>query len=183
MPSKKWKEENFNESWYGGETLNTAIGQGYVLSTPLQLAVMTSRIASNGIKVEPTIFKRKEKKEFNQIRGLTKHIELIKKAMFKVVNEQGGTAFRSKSDKFLFSGKTGTSQVKKITMSERESEDFRKKEIEWKNKDHALFVGYMPSKKPKYAISVVIDHGGSGASVAAPIAKKIFDFMQDLKIS
>ena len=78
---------------------------------------------------------------------------------------------------YLFSGKTGTSQVKKITLEERESEDFRKKEILWKNKDHALFVGYMPSKNPKYAISVVIEHGGSGASVAAPIAKRTFDYI------
>ena len=90
--------------------------------------------------------------------------------MFKVVNEYKGTAFNSKLNDISFSGKTGTSQVTKITLSERESEDFRKKEIAWKNRDHALFVGYMPSEKPKYAISVIIEHGGSGASTAAPIA-------------
>ena len=102
--------------------------------------------------------------------------------MFRVVNDQTGTASRSRSDKFIFSGKTGTSQVKKITVSERESDDFRKKEVEWKNKDHALFVGYMPSNKPKYAISVIIEHGGSGASTAAPIAKNVFNYIHDLKI-
>ena len=110
--------------------------------------------------------------------------------MFKVVNEPKGTANYSlinsqllkKTDKYLFSGKTGTSQVRRITVAERKSADFRKKEIEWKNRDHALFVGYMPSKNPKYAVSVIIEHGGSGASTAAPIAKKIFDYIHKLKI-
>ena len=97
--------------------------------------------------------------------------------MIKVVNESGGTAFSQRSNfkDYNFGGKTGTSQVKKITLSERESEDFRKKDIEWKYMDHALFVGYMPINKPKYAISVVVEHGGSGSSTAAPIARKIFD--------
>ena len=93
-----------------------------------------------------------------------------------------GTANRSKAKNFLFSGKTGTSQVKKITIAERKSEDFRKTEIKWKNRDHALFVGYMPSNKPKYAISVVIEHGGSGASIAAPIARDVFNFINENKI-
>ena len=182
VPSKKWKKENLQENWYAGETLNTAIGQGYALSTPLQLAVMTARIASNGKKVEPTLFKNFLKKEFTQMKDIPKHLDIIKKAMFRVVNDQTGTASKNKSNKFLFSGKTGTSQVKKITVSERESDDFRKKEVEWKNKDHALFVGYMPSDKPKYAISVIIEHGGSGASTAAPIAKNVFNYIYDLKI-
>ena len=182
VPSKKWKKEKFNENWYTGETLNAGIGQGYSLSTPLQLAVMIARIASDGKKIEPTMFIRKEKKEFKKINNISKHIELTKKAMFKVVNEIKGTAYRSKSNDYLFSGKTGTSQVKRITVAEREREDFRKKEIKWKNQDHAIFVGYMPSKKPKYAISVVIEHGGSGAATAAPIAKKTFDYIHKLKI-
>jgi Cell division protein FtsI/penicillin-binding protein 2 len=100
--------------------------------------------------------------------------------MFKVVNEYKGTAFKSKLANLDFSGKTGTSQVKKISLLERESEDFRKKEIEWKDRDHALFVGYMPSSKPKYSISVVVEHGGSGASTAAPIAKDIFNYIYKL---
>ena len=102
--------------------------------------------------------------------------------MFKVVNERKGTANKSKAKKFNYSGKTGTSQVKKITLEERESEDFRNTEIEWKNRDHALFVGYMPSKNPKYSISIVIEHGGSGASTAAPIAKDIFNFINEKQI-
>jgi penicillin-binding protein 2 len=182
VPSKKWKKEKLKESWYGGETLITGIGQGYLLATPLQLAVMTARIAANGKKIEPTIFKRKEKKEFDKITNLNDHIGLINRAMFKVVNEQKGTANRSKSEEYSFSGKTGTSQVKRITVEERESEDYKKKDIDWKNKDHALFVGYAPSENPKYAISVVIEHGGSGASTAAPIAKRTFDYIYKQKI-
>ena len=116
-------------------------------------------------------------KEVKKLEKYSSAIKVIKQSMFKVVNESKGTAFRSKSDDFIFSGKTGTSQVRRITVAERESDDFRKKEIEWEKRDHALFVGYMPHDKPKYAVSVVIEHGGSGASTAAPIAKQIFQFI------
>ena len=81
-----------------------------------------------------------------------------------------------------YSGKTGTSQVTKISLAERESEEFRKKEIDWGKRDHALFVGYAPSIKPKYAISVVIEHGGSGASIAAPIAKEVFNYIKKIEL-
>ena len=182
VPSKKWKKETLKQNWYAGDTLNAGVGQGFVLSTPLQLAIMVARIASNGKKIKPSIFKQNSSKEFKQININNKHIELIKKAMFQVVNEERGTAFKSRSNLFKFSGKTGTSQVKKITLEERESEFFRKKELEWKNKDHSLFVGYMPSNKPKYAVSVIIEHGGSGAAIAAPIAKKIFNYLYKLNI-
>ena len=183
VPSKKWKKENLKENWYAGETLNAGIGQGYVLATPLQLALMTARIATNGRKIEPTIIKQNEKKIFKKIDIKENNLTIIKNAMYKVVNEQKGTAFKSRSGLYNFSGKTGTSQVKRITIEERESENFKKKKLDWKDKDHALFVGYMPSEKPKYAISVVIEHGGSGAAIAAPIAKKIFDHLHDLTIS
>ena len=124
-----------------------------------------------------------ENKKFENIKLDSSHLKLIQQAMFKVVNDQKGTAFKNMSNEFKYSGKTGTSQVKKISLEERESEDFRKKEQEWKNKDHALFVGYLPSVNPKYAISVIIEHGGSGAKVAAPIAKKIFDYLYENKIT
>ena len=102
--------------------------------------------------------------------------------MFKVVNENKGTAFNSRIEEIKFASKTGTSQVRRISLSERESDDFRKKEQEWKNRDHALFVGYMPHDDPQYAISVIIEHGGSGASTAAPIAKQIFNYINKLDI-
>ena len=106
----------------------------------------------------------------------------IKNAMFKVVNENKGTAFKSRIQDIKFAGKTGTSQVRRISLSERESDDFREKEQEWKNRDHALFVGYMPYDDPKYSISVIIEHGGSGASTAAPIAKQIFSYINELEV-
>ena len=177
VPSKDWKKKKIGESWYPGETLISAIGQGFVLANPLQLATMTSIIASNGKLIEPKIINDGNYKQVKKLEKYSSAINVIKQSMFKVVNESKGTAFRSKSDDFIFSGKTGTSQVRRITVAERESDDFRKKEIEWEKRDHALFVGYMPHDKPKYAVSVVIEHGGSGAKTAAPIAKQIFQFI------
>tara|TARA_B100000575_G_scaffold125884_1_gene100439 strand:+ start:1883 stop:3685 length:1803 start_codon:yes stop_codon:yes gene_type:complete len=182
IPSKNWKKKNLGESWYPGETLISAIGQGFVLVNPLQLANMTAIIASGGQMIEPQIINDKTIKKFDYLEKYKPAIDTVKKSMFKVVNDIKGTAFKSKSDGIKFSGKTGTSQVRRITVAERESEDFRKKEVEWKMRDHALFVGYMPHDKPKYAISVVIEHGGSGASTAAPIAKKVFNFINKTEI-
>lgn len=181
VPSKKWKKEKIGESWYAGETLISAIGQGFVLTNPFQLAVMTSIIASNGKMIEPTIIKGK-RVSFKTNDKYSKEIKIIKKAMFKVVNENKGTAFKSRLQDIKFAGKTGTSQVRRISLSERESDDFREKEQVWKNRDHALFVGYMPYDDPKYSISVIIEHGGSGASTAAPIAKQIFNYINELEV-
>ncbi len=181
IPSRDWKKKKYDESWYPGETLISAIGQGFVLTNPLQLAVMTSIIASDGKNVKPNIIKQKNDIEFEKLEKYQNAIKIIKNSMFKVVNESKGTAYNSRSETAPFAGKTGTSQVRRITVAERESEDFRKKEVEWKKRDHALFVGYMPVEKPRYAVSVVIEHGGSGASTAAPIAKEIFQFTKKLE--
>ena len=179
VPSKKWKKTTLGESWYAGETLISGIGQGFLLTNPFQLAVMTSIIASNGKIVEPTIVKKKSA-NFKTHAKYLKEIKIIKKAMFKVVNENKGTAFKSRLEDIKFAGKTGTSQVRRISLAERESDEFRKKEQEWKNRDHALFVGYIPYDDPQYAISVIIEHGGSGASTAAPIANQVFNYIHKL---
>ena len=181
IPSKKWKKNKIGESWYAGETLISGIGQGFVLTNPFQLAVMTSIIASDGKIIEPTILKNK-KTSFKINDKYSKEIKIIKKAMFAVVNENKGTAYKSRLEDIKFAGKTGTSQVRRISLSERESDDFREKEQEWKNRDHALFVGYIPHDDPKYAISVIIEHGGSGASTAAPIAKQVFNYINKLDV-
>ena len=181
VPNKKWKKEKIGESWYAGETLISAIGQGFVLTNPFQLAVMTSIIASNGKIVEPTIIKDNPV-SFKTNEKYSNEIKIIKKAMFQVVNENKGTAFKSRLEDIKFAGKTGTSQVRRISLSERESDDFREKEQEWKNRDHALFVGYIPYDDPKYSISVIIEHGGSGASTAAPIAKQVFNYINELEV-
>ena len=140
---------------------------------------MTSIIASDGKLIQPTILKSNET-NFEISKKYSDEIKIIKEAMFKVVNESKGTAYKSRLEDVQFAGKTGTSQVRQITLSERESDDFRKKEQEWKNKDHALFVGYLPYDDPKYSISVIIEHGGSGASTAAPIAKQVFNYINKL---
>ena len=181
IPSKKWKKTTLGESWYAGETLISGIGQGFVLTSPFQLAVMTSIIASDGKIVEPTILKSKNI-NFKTNSKYSDEIKIIKKAMFNVVNINKGTAFKSRLQDFKFSGKTGTSQVRSISLSERESDEFRKKEQEWKKRDHALFVGYIPYDDPQYAISVIIEHGGSGASTAAPIAKQVFNYIHKLNL-
>ena len=181
IPSKKWKKTTLGESWYAGETLISGIGQGFVLTSPFQLAVMTSIIASDGKIVEPTILKSKNI-NFKTNSKYSEEIKIIKKAMFKVVNVNNGTAFKSRLQDVKFSGKTGTSQVRSISLSERESDEFRKKEQEWKNRDHALFVGYIPYDDPQYAISVIIEHGGSGASTAAPISKQVFNYIHKLNL-
>ena len=181
IPTKKWKKNKIGENWYAGETLIAGIGQGFVLTNPLQLAVMTSIIASDGKNIKPTLIKN-QNNNFEKSNKYLSEIQIIKKALFKVVNESRGTAYSSRLEDIKFAGKTGTSQVKRITLSERESDDFRKKEQEWKNRDHALFVGYMPHDDPKYAISVIIEHGGSGASTAAPIAKQIFNYINKIEI-
>ena len=181
IPSKKWKKTTLGESWYAGETLISGIGQGFVLTSPFQLAVMTSIIASDGKIVEPTILKSKNI-NFKTNSKYLEEIKIIKKAMFNVVNVNKGTAFKSRLQDVKFSGKTGTSQVRSISLSERESDEFRKKKQEWKNRDHALFVGYIPYDDPQYAISVIIEHGGSGASTAAPIAKQVFNYIHKLNL-
>ena len=180
IPTKKWKKEKIGESWYGGETLIAGIGQGFVLANPLQLTVMISIIAAEGKQIRPSLV-FKENYNFKSNNNYKEEIAIVKNALFKAVNEYKGTAFKSRLENLNYSGKTGTSQVTKISLLERESEDFRKKEIEWKNRDHALFVGYMPSINPEYSISVIIEHGGSGASTAAPIAKQVFNFINKLK--
>ncbi len=181
IPSKKWKKNTLGESWYAGETLISGIGQGFVLTSPFQLAVMTSIIASDGKIVEPTILKSKNI-NFKTNSKYLDEIKIVKKAMFNVVNVNKGTAFKSRLQDVKFSGKTGTSQVRSISLSERESDEFRKKKQEWKNRDHALFVGYIPYDDPQYAISVIIEHGGSGASTAAPIAKQVFNYIHKLNL-
>ena len=179
MPSKKWKKERFGTSWLVGDTLNVGIGQGFSLATPLQLAVMTARLAS-GKQITPNLIRGPniapaEPKPIS-IRKTT--LDAIRKGMFDVLNEKEGTAFnfRSTDETFSIAGKTGTSQVRKITREEREKGVIKNEDLPWKMRDHALFTCFAPYKKPKYALSVVVEHGGSGSKVAAPIARDIMLF-------
>ncbi len=177
IPSKVWKKEQFGRSWTKTDTIVTSIGQGFSLSSPLQLAVMISRIAADGKKIVPTIIKQNlNMKEDNDIKDFNKEgISLIKKGMYDVVNSSMGTAYFSRvyNPEKLMCGKTATSQVRRISMKEREDGIIKNEDLPRDQRDHALFVGYYPHKKPKYGFCVVVEHGGSGSKSAAPIAKDL----------
>ena len=175
MPNKSWKKLNRKERWQRGETLNTVIGQGYVLSTPLQITLMTARIAT-GRKIFPSILKVKNK-EFQRMNVSDKALNYIRNSMYSVVNDFDGTAFRSRlSSNYKMAGKTGTSQVRKISMEERESGVLKNEEIDYKLRDHSVFTAYAPYNNPKFAITIIAEHMGSGSKVAAPIAKRVLEF-------
>ncbi|MBF0110100.1 MAG: penicillin-binding protein 2 [Magnetococcales bacterium] len=179
MPSRAWKKATFGHAWYPGETLITAIGQGAVLATPLQLASMVAAIANGGRIFRPTFVTSPENQPPTPIHATTiqpAHLDLIRKGMIAVLNGRSGTARQYKPEKILAAGKTGTSQVVK---HKREKSGKLIKEDNARFKDHALFVAYAPIDNPRLALSVVVEHGGHGASAAAPIAKRIFDFFFD----
>ena len=176
VPSKKWKLDVKGKSWTPGETINASIGQGYMLSNPIELATMVSRIANSKELVEPTLLKNKKQK-FLKLDLNKKHLNYVKNAMSNVVNSELGTAYKSKlkNQNIKMAGKTGTVQVVRISEEEREKGIIKNKDREWKKRDHALFVGYAPFEKPKYSICVIVEHGGSGSATAAPIAKDVME--------
>ncbi len=176
VPNIEWKLKRDGLSWSLGETLNASIGQGYILTTPLQLATMVSRIANGKFAVNPSLMLLNENDKFNELNINSEHLNFIKKAMEQVVTGRNGTArnYKIGSKKIEMAGKTGTVQVVRISEAEREQGLIKNEDRPWKKRDHALFVGYAPALKPKYAICVVVEHGGSGSSVAAPIARDVF---------
>jgi len=184
IPSTAWKMKAMKQPWYPGETLVAGIGQGYVLSTPLQLAVMTARIANGGFAVTPRLARddiegreigARAKQTFKPIGVSKKSLDLIKKAMIGVVNEPGGTAFwtRITEKGQWMAGKTGTSQVRRITKAERARGVRKNKDLPWELRDHALFVAFAPHDAPRFACAVIVEHGGGGSRAAAPVAKDI----------
>ena len=181
VPNKSWKKKTYKQSWKIGETMITGVGQGFLTTTPIQLAVMTAMIANNGKKVFPSIYKNIDQGNINENQVFTtqtlyqkKFFSLIKSGMFSAVNKPFGTAYGSRTTQPIFAGKTGTVQVRTISKEERELGIIPNKDLPIKQRDHALFVGFAPYKNPKIALAVVVEHGGSGSKVAAPIAKKIF---------
>lgn len=179
IPSTKWKAQVRGERWNPGETLNTSIGQGDVLTSPLQLAVMTARIAT-GRAVVPRLVKSVNSVETPVAEAPpldvpTSYLNKIRQAMYNVSNGSRGTARRSRivAEGFEMAGKTGTSQVRNITAAERAAGVFRNEDLPWERRDHALFVAYAPFDRPKYAIALVVEHGGSGSSAAAPPSRDI----------
>ncbi len=181
-PTRAWKQQRRGESWQQGDTLNATIGQGFTLASPLQLAVMTARLAT-GRAVTPRLVK--------SIGGVEVPVEpapelpfdrawlqAIDKALYDTVNGRNGTAWRSRivASGMEMSGKTGTSQVRNITAAERARGVVSNDQLPWERRDHALFVCFAPFDRPKYAVSLVVEHGGGGSAAAAPIARDVMLF-------
>lgn len=178
-PSREWKLANRGQPWVVGDSVNAAIGQGFVLASPLQLAVMTARLATSRA-VMPRLIKTIDGVEQPSGRGEPlglneNHLREIRRAMFAVSNNSRGTAWRSRiaEDSFRLAGKTGTSQVRNISTSERATGVISNQNLPREQRDHALFVSFAPHDAPRYAVAVVVEHGGGGSTVAAPIARDI----------
>ena len=183
VPNTKWKLKNIGKGWYLGETLIAGIGQGYFQSTPIQLCLMTAQLANGGYKIKPKIIYNEQDfqtttedggEKFKQLYRNQENVKFILDAQFGATNEPMGTSYRSRHVKpeYIYAGKTGTSQTRTITAEERELK-LKQKDLPYKKRDHALFTAFAPYKNPRYAFSVVIEHGGTGSSAAAPIAKKV----------
>ena len=196
FPDTKWKINNLGKGWVLGETLITGIGQGYTQTTPIQLCLMTAQIANGGYKIKPKILtddnqltseqiiksieNRKSNNLYEPLFLNQKNIKIIQNAMFSSTNELRGTSYKSRIDdpKYQFAGKTGTAQVKRISKREREL-DLKTFQIPYKERDHALYVAFGPYINPRYALSIIVEHGGSGSTTAAPMAKELFKLIID----
>jgi penicillin-binding protein 2 len=170
-PTKDWKFARHGVEWLIGDSVNASIGQGYVLASPLQLAVMSARLAT-GRAITPRLIKSIGGVEQPVRDGAALNINenmlrVVRKGMYAVSNETRGTAYSSRiiEEAMQMAGKTGTSQVSNALVNN--------KEVPWEQRDHALFVAFAPYDKPKYAVSVVVEHGGGGSTAAAPVARDI----------
>ena len=176
VPARNWKANYRAERWFTGDTLAASIGQGFTLTTPLQLCQMAARLANGGFKVAPRIVKSEFERVFpERIAVNDLHLELVRRGMFSVVNGEGGTGStaRFNHNGATMSGKTGTTQVRSVSAAERARGVISQSALPWELRNHALFVGYAPSDKPKYAVSVLVEHGASGSGAAAPIARDL----------
>jgi len=180
VPTREWKERVRGTDWVVGDTVNASIGQGYVSSSPLQLAVMTARLAS-GKMINPRLIKSIDGLAQNTDTGFAdlgineNSLRFVRRAMFAVSNDRKGTAYGSRiiNDAFRLAGKTGTSQVRNITEAERRQGVTSNADLPWERRDHALFVNYAPYDNPKIAVATVVEHGGGGSAAAAPIGRDI----------
>jgi len=189
VPTTQWKLKNIGLGWVLGETLLAGIGQGYFQTTPIQLCLMSAQLANGGYKIKPRIIYDEQAlqsttgtwgEKFRQLYRNQENVKFVLDAQFGATNEPMGTSYGSRHVKpeYIFAGKTGTSQIRSITAEERELK-IKQKDLPYKRRDHALFIAFAPYKNPRYALSIVIEHGGTGSSAAAPIAKKIIKKILD----
>ena len=185
IPNTQWKKNALGKGWLLGETIITGIGQGYIQTTPIQLCLMTAQIANGGHKIYPHLVLDDKVNDqlidkFTPLYKNSKNIKIVQDAIFSSTNEVMGTSYRSRIDnlKYQFAGKTGTAQVKKITEEEREL-DLKTFQIPYEQRDHALYVAFGPYKNPRYALSIIVEHGGNGSTTAAPMATKLFKLIID----
>ncbi len=176
IPDRAWKQKRHGKAWQLGETLNSSIGQGDTLATPLQLATMTARLVNGGKAVKPILVRTVESEgsqlhEWPSVDLNPAHLAVINRGMQMVVNDPRGTAFgaRIKEEGYTMGGKSGTAQVKRITVQQRAA-GIKNDSLPWKDRHHALWVAYAPIDKPNYVAAVIVEHGGGGSGVAAPIA-------------
>ncbi len=184
IPTRAWKLAKIGKGWAQGESLVASIGQGFVLTTPLQLATMTARIVNGGYAVVPHLTRdlvqerrvgERPAGNFPSIGVPQAHLALMLRGMRGVINDPRGTAFRARilDPAFGFGGKTGTSQVRRITEEERRVGLRKPDQVPWRERDHALFVGYGPLEQPRFSVAVIVEHGGGGSAIAAPIARDL----------
>ncbi len=180
VPDTAWKQKRYDRDWNVGETLNTSIGQGYLIVNPLQLAVMTARVAS-GRAVMPRLLlpEGAAPPEFQPLGIPEDYLAIVRQGMIDVVNSGFGTAHAARSPipGIRIAGKTGTAQVRRITAEERRHGVRRNESLPWKQRDHALFVAFAPADEPRYAVSVIIEHGIAGGKYAAPIARDVLTYL------
>ena len=182
-PSTDWKWQRFKQKWFTGDTVSVGIGQGYLLATPLQLAVATATLANDGVPVHPRLLKSVQDSRTQEIRELQpaedeapvakpEHLAFIRAAMVDVTRP-GGTAARAGANAgYAIAAKTGTAQV--IAM--KQGEKYDEKRVKEAHRDHALFIAYAPADKPRLAMALLVENGGHGGSTAAPIAREVFDY-------
>ena len=178
VPDAAWKTKRYGKDWTVAETLNAAIGQGYLIANPLQLAVMAARLAS-GRRIEPRLLADGPRVAAPSLGIPEAHLALVRQGMSDVVNGRGGTATRSRVmvDGIVMAGKTGTAQVRRISMAERRRGIRRQEAVPWKYRDHALFVAFAPVDNPRYAVSVIVEHGMHGGTAAAPVARDVLTYL------
>ena len=176
LPSRQWKRDALNQTWYPGETISASIGQGYMLATPMQLAMATSVLASKGQRRIPRLVREIDGEpvvapELEPLQARPENWESVYRGMLDVVHDEGGTAkYLAKGIRYRMAGKTGTAQVIGIA----QNAVYKEEEVDERHRHHGLFIAFAPAEAPTIAVAIIVENGG-GSSAASPIARKVID--------